>query len=215
MSRLDYKSVPIKKPVKTRPINEIMLITKIGCPECKLFEPEWDEFLEEIKLYDDFIRPKVTQIVFNPSAKNAEQKRKEILDNYAEEGKDGYPLLLFYINGVRWKPYWFNSQAFRTAKAIMFSCLLAYKYLPLTIDDPDYNETPTGYIKVLNRGIWIYMQSQFDKLHTAKDRRDANYPTIQKIIGQLIEFRKFQPRQNCFKFIDYDYNHNLLNCFLD
>lgn len=129
-----------KKEAKVAgPLREsIMLFTSTRCEECEKFKPEWLKFLEEFKHYEHLFPPDfIRHTIYNPSAHGAAEQRKEILQ-YAEEGKDGYPLLLMYINVGgkttpdirRWKPYWFNSRIFRTCKALVFAFLIVYKICP-------------------------------------------------------------------------------------
>lgn len=121
--------------------NVIVLITKVDCPDCKRFEKEWNlfqkiyypkliELLHESLMEIDEM-PKVKKIIFDPESKNAAEKRQYILDNYADQDKDGYPLLLFYVSSSlwkRWKPYWFDHQIFRTAHNLFYSSLLIYRF---------------------------------------------------------------------------------------
>lgn len=106
--------------------NKIMLFTSTKCETCDKFKPEWNKFLSELKDYKHLLPLNfITHMNYNPSSKNAIEKRREIL-KYAKQGKDGYPLLLFYIDGKRWKPYWFDSNMFRNARSIMYSFLIHF-----------------------------------------------------------------------------------------
>jgi hypothetical protein len=111
-------------------MNKIMLFTSTNCKQCEKFKPEWQNFLEEFKPYSHLYKPDfLQQIHYNPNSLNAVEKRAEIFQ-YAIKGKDGYPLLLFYINGKRWKPYWFDSAIFRTCKSVLFTMLIVYQICP-------------------------------------------------------------------------------------
>lgn len=111
-------------------MNQVMLFTSTHCDNCKKMNPEWEKFLDEFENYKDLFPTNFIQhVIFNPNSRNAEAERKEIF-KYAIKGQDGYPLLLFYINGKRWKPYWFDASLFRTSKSIMFSILVVYLTCP-------------------------------------------------------------------------------------
>src|SRR5437879_3448773 len=129
----------VKASVSTTASPGIVLCTSTKCEECEKFRPEWLKFLQEFKHYEhEFPHNFLHHLIYNPSSPKAKEQRKEVL-KYAEEGKDGYPLLLMYIEDTdqdghkvvrRWKPYWFGSRIFRTAKALLFSFLIVYKILP-------------------------------------------------------------------------------------
>jgi hypothetical protein len=80
---------------------KIMLFTSSKCEECEKFKPEWIKFLKEFnKHYQHLFPPNFIQhTIYNPLAKDAVKQREKILQ-YAEKGKDGYPLLLFYLGGA-------------------------------------------------------------------------------------------------------------------
>lgn len=120
-------------------MNCILLISSTNCKDCEKFEDEWEHFQENFqKQYGSEFPPNfIKKILYNPMSATAIEDRKKVL-KYAQEGKDGYPLLLFYVNGRRWKPYWFNSREFRTSKVLMFTFLILYKILPSISAIPDH-----------------------------------------------------------------------------
>lgn len=109
----------------------ITLLTSTECHECSQFEPEWTAFLKEFneEYQKDLPSNFIQHTVHDPKSKFAQEERKRFI-KFVDEGKDGYPLLLFYINGRRWKPYWFGSRAFRTCRAIMFAFIIVYRICP-------------------------------------------------------------------------------------
>lgn len=122
-------------------VGHIVLLTKVKCPDCEKFKPEWIKFMEYFERFHAHRFPInfIQHRVYDASATNAVEKRKEILQ-FAEEGVDNYPVLLFYIvdsnsddkssntnESHRWKPYWFNAAPFRTASALIFSFLVLFR----------------------------------------------------------------------------------------
>src|SRR5665647_527912 len=110
-------------------MSTIVLCTKTQCVECEKFKPEWQQFLYDIQPYvKETWCPQIEQIIYNPDSPNAISQRERVM-KHVKSPKDGYPLLLFYVNGKRWKPDWFRDRRFRKASVTLFNVLLIYSML--------------------------------------------------------------------------------------
>lgn len=186
--------------------NLIILITKKNCPDCIRFSKEWNIFkkiyyLKFVKiLYNCGLNPsdqipKLQQILYDDQEpiEISKIKREYILKNYAR-GKDGYPLLLFYINGRRWKPYWFKINSFRTAKNIFITSILLYKISNCFITIP--TNLKAGLRKMFWTNDKFIPLSEFSTIIAGMDKMDkmnifilydyAHWQLLQKNIQKYI-----------------------------
>lgn len=188
-----------KTATNSNNVGNIVLLTKVNCPDCKKFKPEWIKFMEYFEEFHAhrFLPNFIQHLVYDASAINAVEKRNEILQ-FAEEGVDKYPILLFYIGDndnrrhYRWKPYWFNAAPFRTAPALIFSFLILFrianamhKTLTTTAKVKEgksetIEEEGRQCLKVLPQ-LREYLQADIDTHYTAEDRAHPNYPTFEKV----------------------------------
>lgn len=210
MHSTNFESKTINEDTNQNPnrnannVGNIVLLTKVNCPDCKKFKPEWIKFMEYFERHHAhlFLPNFIQHLVYDASATNAVEKRNEILQ-FAEEGVDKYPILLFYIGGngtngrhYRWKPYWFNAAPFRTAPALIFSFVILFrianamhKALTTTAfsESKDESESEREKIeegrqclKVLPQ-LQEHLQADIDAHYTAEDRAHPNYPTFEKV----------------------------------
>jgi hypothetical protein len=183
--------------------NSIVLVTKVGCPDCMKFENEWNIF--EKVYYPQLIKilnqsfmqndemPKLKKIIYNENVNDAHQKRQYILQNYATDKNDGYPLLLFYIKFKssperqkgRWRPYWFEYPVFRTAHNIFYAGLITFRFnYCLYLNKKSHHFLDQGNIDLSDSDNNNDHNNIYFKKYLAFDI--INWPTIQNNIQKQL-----------------------------
>lgn len=189
--------------------NKIMLFTSTKCAECKKFEPEWLKFISKYienspkNHCTPFI---ITHFVYDPDSIDAARDKKELL-KYAVQGEDGFPLLIFYVNGKRYKQYWFQSRIFRTCNVLIFAIDLVYNIRPflnlgrlaeykrehidnLSLDDFDdskHEEIEKAHEYLLKWPIIKkQLQGKIDSLYPDATRGHRHYPTVDRILSAYL-----------------------------